>query len=319
MVIFTYKRHRAALGARRMGWLASLAAVCAVLLLVAGCGVASTGSAASGTIQVVAGENFWGNIAAQLGGTHVSVLSIVTDPNADPHEYESNTNDARAFGSARYVLLNGAGYDTWAQKLLDANPVSGRKVFTVADLLGKHEGDNPHFWYTPAYVERVADQITSDYQALDPANASYYSQQRAAFETALQPYHDDIAAIKQRFAGQQVGATEDIFAYLADALGLDLISPPDFMQAVAEGNDPPASSVAAFQRQIAQRQITVLVYNTQTVTAVTTNIKQQATAQRIPIIGVSETMQPVNTTFQDWQHTQLQALEQALAATAPGR
>src|SRR5579863_9816739 len=124
-------------------------------------------SASSSTVlNVVAGENFWGSIAAQLGGTHVNVTSIVTDPNADPHQYEGSTQDARAFAQANYVILNGAGYDSWGQKLLDANPESGRKVFTVANLLGKHEGDNPHFWYNPSYVEHVSNQVTRDYQAL---------------------------------------------------------------------------------------------------------------------------------------------------------
>lgn len=302
-------------------WSATLGALALCLLLLpvlAGCAsAAATGQ--SGVIQVVAGENFWGSIAAQLGGSRVRVTSIVTDPNADPHEYESNTGDARAFAAARYVILNGAGYDTWAQKLLDANPVSGRKVLTVADLLGKHQGDNPHFWYSPDYVERVIARITADLTALDPAGASYFSQQHAAFETALKPYHDRIAAIKAKFAGQKVGATEDIFVYLANALGLNLISPPEFMQAVAEGNDPPASSVAAFQQQVSSRQITVLVYNVQTVTAVTTNIKQLASQQNIPIVGVSETMQPPDATFQEWQLAQLLTLENALNASALGQ
>jgi zinc/manganese transport system substrate-binding protein len=267
-------------------------------------------------MQVVAGENFWGSIAAQLGGKHASVTSVVTDPNADPHEYESNTSDARAFAQANYVILNGAGYDDWGQKLLDANPVDGRKVLTVADLLKKKEGDNPHFWYNPDDVTRVADQITADYQALDPADAAYFAQQRSAFEAALKPYRDRIASIKAKFAGQKIGATESIFVYMANALSLNLISPPAFMQAVAEGNDPPAASVAEFQQQIEQKQITVLVYNVQTATAVTNNLKQLAAQQNIPTVGVSETMQPPDATFQDWQYAQLLTLQNALNANA---
>jgi len=267
----------------------------------------------------VAGENFWGSIATQLGGAQVSVTSVVSDPNADPHQYESSTNDARAFAQANYVILNGAGYDAWGQKLLDANPVSGRKVFTVADLLGKHEGDNPHFWYNPTYVEQVSDQITKDFQALDPADSAYFTQQRAAFETALSAYHKRIAEIKARFAVQKVGATESIFAYLANALGLDLVSPPEFMTAVAEGNDPPASSMVAFEQQVQQKQITVLVYNVQTITDVTNTIKQLASKQNIPIVGVSETIQPADASFQEWQTAQLLVLQNALNANALGQ
>jgi zinc/manganese transport system substrate-binding protein len=279
----------------------------------------AVGAGGARVLQVIAGENFWGSIAAQLGGSHAVITSIVTNPNADPHEYESNTSDARAFAAAQYVIVNGAGYDTWAQKLLDANPVAGRKVLTVADMLGKRVGDNPHFWYNPDDVERVADRITADFQALDRADATYFAQQRAAFRLALTPYHERIAAIKARFAGQPVGATESVFVYLAAALGLNLISPPAFMQAVAEGNDPPVAAVVAFQQQITQRQITVLVYNAQTVNAVTTNLQQLAAQQHIPTVGISETMRPPGTTFQDWQDAQLALLQQALSASAPGK
>jgi zinc/manganese transport system substrate-binding protein len=306
--------YRAA-GVIRLGGLLALAVIAVVA---AGCGTGGATAAGSGRIQVVAGENFWGSIAAQLGGSKVAVTSIVTDPNADPHEYQSSAQTARTFALARYVILNGAGYDSWAQQILAANPVSGRRVFTVATLLGKHDGDNPHFWYNPDYVTRVANQMTSDYKALDPADAGYFSQLNSQFlGAALKPYHDAIASIRARYAGQKVGSTESIFVYMAQALGLDLISPPEFMQAVAEGNDPPAQSVAAFQQQIAQKQITMLVYNTQTVTDVTTSVEQMATAQGIPIVGVSETLQPVGATFQAWQAGQLQRLRGALAMSAP--
>ncbi|HEU0000594.1 MAG TPA: zinc ABC transporter substrate-binding protein [Ktedonobacteraceae bacterium] len=279
----------------------------------------STPTSSSTVLNVVAGENFWGSIATQLGGSHVNVTSVVSDPNADPHQYQSNTDIARAFAQANYVILNGAGYDSWGQKLLDANPVDGRKVFTVANLLGKHEGDNPHFWYNPTYVEQVSDQITRDYQALDPAASAYFTHQRAAFETALSAYHNRIAEIKAKFTGKKVGATESIFVYMANALGLNLISPPEFMNAVAEGNDPPASSVVTFQQQLRQKQISVLVYNVQTVTNINTMMKQLASQQNIPIVGISETIQPATASFQDWQTAQLQTLQNALNASAPGQ
>lgn len=240
----------------------------------------------------------------------------MTDPNADPHEYESSTQDARAFADARLVILNGAGYDDWGQKLLDANPASGRTVVTVADLLGKKVGDNPHFWYNPDYVAQVADKITAEYKSIDPGDASYFDQQRSAMTAAFKPYLDEIGNIKAKYSGVPVGSTESIFVYMATALGLNLVSPPEFMEAVAEGNDPPATAVVEFQDQVSNRQIKVLVYNTQTVTAVTTNVKDLATSHHIPNVGVSETLQPTNLTFQQWQLTQLQKLAQALQSTA---
>ena len=143
--------------------------------------------ATPGLINVVAGENFWGSIAAQLGGSKVSVHSVVTDPNADPHEYESSTTDARAFADADLVILNGAGYDDWGQKLLDANSSTHRTVLNIAQLLGRKPGDNPHFWYSPAYVIAVADKITSEYKGIDSGDSPFFDQRRSAFTAAIKP------------------------------------------------------------------------------------------------------------------------------------
>jgi zinc/manganese transport system substrate-binding protein len=285
-------------------------------LATAACGGGSPAGARSGVVKVVAAENFWGSIATQLGGSKASVQSVVTDPNADPHEYETSANDARAFADADFVILNGAGYDDWATRLLSANPSSHRTVLTAAAVLGKRAGDNPHFWYNPDYVARLADQITSDYKSVDSAGAAYFDEQRAAFTTALEPYTQRIAEIKAKFSGVPVASTESIFVYMAAALGLNLISPASFMNAVSGGNDPPAAAVIDFQNQLTGKRVKVLVYNVQTATAVTTNVKLLASQQSIPVVGVSETLQPESATFQDWQLVQLVALQGALDASA---
>jgi zinc/manganese transport system substrate-binding protein len=295
---------------------AKLAVVCGLLVLTAACGSPGAGALSSSGISVIAAENFWGSIALQLGGSKVNVQSVVTDPNADPHEYESSANDARAFAEASLVILNGAGYDDWGKKLLDANPASGRHVMNVADLLGKKVGDNPHFWYSPDYVLKVADAISAQYRSIDSRDSAYFDQRRTEFATALRPYTDEVATIKLKYARTPVGATESIFVYLAAALDLNLTTPVAFMDAVAEGNDPPASAVVEFQNQISANQIKVLVFNVQTTTAVTTNIKALAAAHHIPSIGVSETLLPESLTFQEWQLRQLTSLEAALSSTS---
>ncbi len=295
---------------------------CLLLVLVAGVCLSGCGdlsSAAPAPVQgrvfsVLAGENFWGSIAQQLGGRHVRMRSVVSDPNADPHEYQSTISTAREFAAASYVILNGAGYDSWAQRELDAASVPGRKVLVVADRLHKTAGDNPHFWYDPPAVMEVAARITRDYQDIDPQDARYFARQYTAFQRALVPYHQEIARLRVRYGGHPVGATESIFVYLAAALSLDLISPPPFMQAISEGNDPPISSVVRMETQIKNREIQVLVYNMQTATQITTTVKDLAAQAHIPTVGVTETM-PSNTYFQRWQVTQLKALGRALAAS----
>jgi zinc/manganese transport system substrate-binding protein len=280
---------------------------------------AASNAAQIPTITVVAGENFWGSLISQLGGNKVSVTSIVSDPNADPHEYESNADDAKLMATANYVILNGAGYDSWGSSLLSASPNANRKLLVVADLLGKKEGDNPHFWYSPDYVNRVIAQMESDLVSIDPKDAGYFQAQYAALQSSLAEYQGRIAKIKHDFGGKKVASTESIFVYLADASGLDLISPPEFIDAVAEGNDPPASSVVEFEKQLKGNEPTVLVYNEQTVTPLTENMKKLAAESDIPTIGITETIQPPDATFQEWMNAQLLQLQNALNAKALGQ
>jgi len=275
--------------------------------------------ATNSTIQIVAAENFWGSLVSQLGGTHVHVVSIVTDPNADPHEYESSSADAIAIADASYIIVNGAGYDTWALSLIAADNNPNQKVLNVQELIGQSIGANPHFWYSPYYVNDTVHAMYSDLLSIDPTNAAYYHQQYVALNASLGVYNERIDEIRQQFGGTKVASTESIFVYLANATGLDLISPPAFMEAVAEGNDPPAQSVVQFEQQIDSGNVSVLVYNEQTVTPLTQSIKALAAQHNVPIIGVTETIQPPDVQFQVWMNGELLALQNALNANALGQ
>ncbi len=273
-------------------------------------------SSPSPTIQIVAAENFWGSLVSQLGGNRTSVISIVSDPNADPHEYESNSANAQAIATASLVIVNGAGYDDWALRLVAAGNNQNQRVLNVADLLGKKAGDNPHFWYSPSYVNRTIHEMYSDIVNVNPANSAYYSQQYANLNASLGPYNSRINEISQNFAGKRVASTENIFEYLAAAAHLNLISPPAFMRAVAEGNDPSPGCIAVFQSQLlnpaSPGNATVLVYNAQTVTPLTQQMKSEAASHGIAIVAVTETIQPSNVRFQDWMYAELLQLENAL-------
>jgi zinc/manganese transport system substrate-binding protein len=265
-------------------------------------------------LQVVVAENFWGSIAKQEAGSHARVISIITNPNADPHAYEPTATDARLVADARYVILNGAGYDPWGQKLLAANPVRGRAVLVIGDLLGKKEGDNPHMWYSPDYVARVADRITADLKRLDPKDAAYFTRQHTHFMTVdLKSYHAVINDISQKYHGVPVGATESIFVYMAQALHLNLTTPPGFMKAISEGTEPTAVDKATFDDQVTHKKIKVFIFNSQNSTPDTAALEQKAKANGIPVVAITETLQPASATFQAWQVAQLKALERALA------
>lgn len=293
-----------------------LKAVIVVMLIIVVVAILSVkGSSSNGSkkLNIVAGENFWGSLVSQIGGKKVNVYSIVSDPNADPHEYEVSSSDALKIAKANFVILNGVGYDSWANKLLAANPNSARKVVTVGDLFNKKVGDNPHLWYNPSYVNVTIKQVTHDLIALDPKNKDYYNLNYRKLVSRLQVYQDRIKSIKEHYSGVKVAATEDIFYYLAEASGLDLVSPPAFTEAVAEGNDPPASSIVQFEQQLSSGEVKVLVYNEQTVTPLTTSVRAMAAKDNIPIVGITETIQPPNMSFENWMNKELIKLQSALS------
>ena len=265
-------------------------------------------------MRIIAAENFWGSLVQQLGGTHVNVTSVVTDPNADPHEYESSASAAREIANANFVIVNGVGYDDWALKLLSADNNPNQTVLNVGDLLGRVNGTNPHLWYDPSFVNATVKQMYLDIVKIDPADAGYYAQRYSNLTSSLAQVDGRITTIRQQFAGTKVASTESIFVYLANATKLDLISPPAFMDAVAEGVDPPAQSVSQFENQLESGNVSVLVYNEQTVTPLTQQMKQIATQHNVTIVGVTETIQPSDVPFQVWMNAELLQLQNALNA-----
>lgn len=265
-------------------------------------------------IHVVAAENFWGSLATQLGGNRVQVTSVITNPATDPHDYEPSAVDARTMAGAQMAIVNGIGYDPWAGKLIAANPVKGRVVLTVGDLVGVKAGGNPHRWYSPADVQQVISAIVADYSTLDPKDTAYFRAQKARLETkGLAQYKSLIATIKRRYHGVDVGASESIFAPLAQALGLNVITPYSFLKAISEGTEPTATDKTTIDRQIAKKQIKAWVFNSQNSTPDIARITEAARKKHIPVVSITETLAPANATFQQWQVLQLKSLLLALA------
>jgi len=289
---------------------AVLAILLAGALALAGCGA---GAPAGGGLSVVAAENFWGSIAKQLAGSKASVASIIVNPNTDPHSYDPTPSDARALAGAKLAIVNGIGYDNWAPKLIAADPLAGRITLDVGALLGLRDGDNPHQWYSPGSVNRVAAAITADLTRLEPADRAYFSARERAFETTgLAHYHALIRQIRARYHGVAVGYSESIFQPLGHALGLALLTPYSFTKAIAEGTDVTASDKQIVDRQAQRHLIKVWVFNSQNVTPDVERVNQLARAAGIPIATVTETLSPASDSFQQWQVSELEALLAAL-------
>jgi len=265
----------------------------------------------SGTVKVVAAENFYGDVVKQLGGNYVSVTSILSDPNADPHEYESSVPDAVAVSQADIIVENGLEYDTWMDKLLSASPNSGRQVLVAGQIASHPLQDNPHVWYGIDNMQSIASAITNALKKANPTDSATFDANLQTFNDSLNPLQQKIGEIKSKYQGTPVGLTETIYLYQTQAMGLNVLTPYAFEKALAEGNDPSVVDVKTTDQQVQNKQIKVLIYNNQTVTPITTNLQNLAKQLSIPVVQVSETM-PQDKTYQSWMLGQLNDLEQSL-------
>lgn len=280
-------------------------------LLFSACGGSS--ARASGALDVVAAENVYGDIAQQIGGRHVSVSSILTNPNADPHVFEPSTATDLAVAKANVVIQNGLGYDAFITKIWDATPGDGGKDLIVADALGIHgENANPHLWYDVPRLDFIARTIADALALQDPTHAAAYRRGERRFDRSLAPLRRAVAGIRHRFHGAPVAYTEPVPGYLVAAAGLRNLAPDSFTRPIEEGAEPSPAAVAAMDELIVQHRVRVLLYNSQAVSPITLRIRDEAAKDGIPVVPVTETL-PARLSFQRWQLSQVRALAAALA------
>jgi zinc/manganese transport system substrate-binding protein len=265
-------------------------------------------------IPVVAAENFYGDVVHQLGGDHVDVTSILSNPDQDPHLFEASPKTARALQHATFVVYNGADYDPWMAKLLGASKNAKRTVIVAADLVGKKAGDNPHLWYDPATMPAVARAVNAALVAADPAHKADYDANLATFLDSLKPIDAKVAALRAKYTGVPVTATEPVFGYMSDAIGLSMRN-PKFQLAVMNDTEPSASDIAAFEKDLRGKQVRVLIYNSQATEALTKRMLKLAHDSGVPTVSVTET-EPAGKNFQKWMASQLDALSVALEGKA---
>ena len=265
-------------------------------------------------VKIVAAENFYGDVASQIGGDAVAVISILSSPDQDPHLFEASAATARALADARIVIVNGVDYDPWMEKLLGAHKAPGRKEIVVAQLVGRKAGDNPHLWYDPDYVKAAAKALTADLAAIDPAHKADYDQGEAQFLDSLKPLDAKIADMRKTYAGQPVIASEPVFGYQAGLIGLK-VHDEKFALAVMNNAEPGASEVAAFESDLKGHKVKAMLYNAQASEPAVGRLVQMAKDNSIPVVGVSET-EPPHSTYQQWMLGQLEALDVALGGAA---
>ncbi|GGB36438.1 ABC transporter substrate-binding protein [Flexivirga endophytica] len=299
----------------RVRWVAA-AVVPAVVLT--GCGSGSKGSGGSdGRVGVVASTNVYGDMVRQIGGSHVDVTSILSDPNVDPHGYESNAKNAAEVADAKLVVENGLGYDDFMKELTSSAQSRGQTVVTASKVLGVSGGDaNPHLWYDVPRMPKVADAIASALSEIDSKNSADYRKNAAKFKKSLQPIDAVLQAIKAKDGGAKIAYTERVAGYLLTDAGLKLGIPAGFPQSVEDGDDPSPGDTLAFDKALQKRTVRALIYNSQVTDKQTDQLKQKATGAGVPLVAVTETMPSKSSSYQAWQLKQAKQLQAALEKSA---
>jgi zinc/manganese transport system substrate-binding protein len=272
---------------------------------------ATAARAADDKITIVAAENFYGDVAQQIGGDQVSVVSILSNPDQDPHLFETAPSVVREVAAAQVVIYNGADYDPWMERLLTVTPSPGRIVIVAADLMHKKAGDNPHLWYDPATMPAVAKALAAALSAADPAHADRYTTGLRTFLASLQPLSDKVAAIRGKYAGATVAATEPVFGYMAAALRLTMLD-QRFQLSIMNNTEPSVGDLAAFESDLKTHKVRVLFYNRQASDKIVQHLVDLARASKIPVVGVTETCPP-GLSYRNWMLSELDATETALA------
>jgi zinc/manganese transport system substrate-binding protein len=267
-------------------------------------------AAAEETISIVAATNFYGEAAAAIGGDRVAVESVIVAPGVDPHDFDPPPSVARAVADADIVIMNGAGYDHWMEHLIESNEVDGRIVIDVAELIGVEEGQNPHVWYDPKAMPALAAALSKALSEFTPEAAGDFAAARDALVATMVPVDEKVAKLRARFGGTEVAATEPVFGYMADALGLTMTNEA-FQTAIMNEVEPSASDIAALEDDIRSGRVSVLFYNEQVEDAFTRNLADLARASGVPLVSVTET-QPDGRTFAEWMLDSLDETAKAL-------
>jgi zinc/manganese transport system substrate-binding protein len=267
--------------------------------------------AADAPVKLVAAENFYGNIAHQIGGLQVEVTSVMSNPDQDPHLFEASPAVLRQLAAAQVVIFNGADYDPWMPKLLKATPKAGRIVIVAAQLVHKKAGDNPHLWYDPPTMPAVARALAAALSKADPDHADDFQARLKTFLASLKPLNDRIAAVRKKYGGAPVTASEPVFGYMAMALGLEMRN-EKFQLSIMNDTEPSARDVAAFEQDLKQHKVRVMFYNKQASDKIVLHLVEIARSNKVPVVGVTETIPP-GMNFQDWMASELNDTEKALA------
>lgn len=294
------------------GWKAGLFVAIVAVLGVAGSGAGAI--AAPSVINAIGVQNEYADVISQIGGQHVHVTALMTDPNTDPHTFEASPGIARQIAAADLVVVNGVGYDDWVGKIIAAAPNADRKVINVQHLLGLPDSTpNPHLWYDPKTMPVVADALVKTLSALMPDKAGVFETNAKVFKASLQPWYDAIAAFRKDYPNTPVAGTEPVANYMLQAAGTDIRTPFSLQSAIMDGTDPSPQDVSKQNALLSGHEVKVFAYNQQVTGALTKSFLDLAKKHHLPVVAVYETMPQPGYHYQSWMLAEVDALRRAVA------
>lgn len=283
-----------------------------ITMAVTACSPQAAGSSSDKLIYAVGAENQYADVISQIGGKYVSVTSIMSNPSTDPHSYEANTKDAAAIAKATLVVENGLGYDDFMDKLQSSSPNSKRKVIDASKALGySNSTSNPHLWYKPGTMEKVAALVEQNLESQMPSQKQYFKSRLKNFDNSLKKWNDDLNKLSQAYNSTGVAVTEPVADYLIEAANLKVKTPWGFQASVMNGTDPSPQNVKIQENLLKNKEVKVFVYNQQAISDVTTNLMKLAKSNNIPVVGVYETM-PSNYNYQKWMEEETNNILKAI-------
>ncbi|WP_150467116.1 metal ABC transporter solute-binding protein, Zn/Mn family [Francisella sp. SYW-9] len=258
-------------------------------------------------IDVVAAENQYGSVAQLIGGTNVKVTNIINNADGDPHTFISSVKNAKLLADADVIIYNGADYDSWIQPILKSN--TNAEIIKVQDLESYPQtskfGINPHLWYNPKTFPALATKLKDVFIKKDPNDKSLYEKNYATFNHKYEKVYELVKQIRQNYKGTPVTATEPLFGYMANALGLDMKGLA-FQWVIMNDSEPSPQMMINYQKLFNDKEVKVLFYNEQVTDNVTHKILEVASQNEIPVVGITETM-PTTDNAIDWMINTLQA------------
>ena len=305
---------RRGLRVRPVGILLLAVAAAVAATAVAACSGHASAASGGGKIVAVGAENEYSDVISQVGGKYVQASAIMSDPNTDPHSFEASIAVAREVGSAQLVVQNGVGYDGFMSTIESAAPNSNRTVIDVQHLLKLPDSTpNPHLWYDPGTMPRVADSIAAALSVIQPSHKAYFEANAAAFNDSLGKLTAAIASFKAAYSGAPVATTEPVADYLLTSLGADNLTPWTFQADIMNGVDPSPQNVAVQRALLSEHKVKVLLYNQQVTDTLTESFITLAEQNHIPVVGVYETMPEPGYDYQTWMQAEVRDLRAAVA------